>query len=438
MGWGKIGAAATALGAPPGVGTVAAGRAGNGGWYGKAGRGNIKGAAEDVSNNLGFGNRKANEAAGKLSESQRQQRGETEGVLGSMSANDQQYKSQRDTQIRGYYEDLDELKKNAESQASDARSVYTGTVQPEMKNIMERAKSEAGNAMTLQQAGDPNNAVQQSVRKMYNDQGEQARRQGQADFGVLSALGAQAAGQQFGAAGPMTAGMQGQIYAQNQSQAGEAYARAQQQMQRLREQGIESGFRESNNQYNRGQDAIDRYGNSVKNIQNADETYQDRMGRFRDEIGGNRREKFGIGMGQASDNYNIDQGQQQRKLGMLNDFYGGQQAGYAGQVARENAGQAGKMGMLGQLAGAGIGAIAGGPAGASAGSQIGGQAAGAAAAGNQAPAPQPAANYGVSGAMNNGGYYDYGDGANYPRRPGAQYSYSPGAYGGGYGPRGAA
>ena len=122
-----------------------------------------------------------------------------------------------------------------------------------MKDVM---TNNANSALTLEEMMDPDNKVAMAYRESYEKDAQQARQQGQQDYGVLSALGAQAAQGQFGQSGPMTAGSMGQIYAQNQNQAGEAYARAQQRMYDLQQQGRKTGEEQTGLAYKAGQSAI--------------------------------------------------------------------------------------------------------------------------------------------------------------------------------------
>jgi len=117
-------------------------------------------------------------------------------------------------------------------------------------------EANADSAMTIEERDDPNNKVAMAYRESYEKDAQAARQQGQQDYGVLSALGAQAAQGQFGMSGPMTAGSMGQIYAQNQNQAGEAYAKAQQRMYDLQQQGRKEGEEQTDLSYKYGQAAI--------------------------------------------------------------------------------------------------------------------------------------------------------------------------------------
>lgn len=122
--------------------------------------------------------------------------------------------------------------------------------------MKDQMTANAKSALTLEELMDPDNKVAQAFRESYERDAQAARQQGQQDYGILSALGAQAAQGQFGMSGPMTAGAMGQIYAQNQNQAGEAYARAQQRMYDLQQQGRKAGEDQTASAYKAGQEAI--------------------------------------------------------------------------------------------------------------------------------------------------------------------------------------
>lgn len=122
--------------------------------------------------------------------------------------------------------------------------------------MKDQMTANAKSALTLEELMDPDNKVAKAFRESYERDAQAARQQGQQDYGILSALGAQAAQGQFGMSGPMTAGAMGQIYAQNQNQAGEAYARAQQRMYDLQQQGRKAGEEQTKLSYDAGQKAI--------------------------------------------------------------------------------------------------------------------------------------------------------------------------------------
>jgi hypothetical protein len=131
----------------------------------------------------------------------------------------------------------------------DGDGIRDGGTQAQMQ-------ANADSAMTIDEFGDPDNKVAMAYRESYERDAQQARQQGQRDYGILAAMGAQAAQGQFGMSGPMTAGAMGQIYAQNQNQAGQAYAKAQQRMYDLQQQGRKAGEVQSENAYKYGQAAI--------------------------------------------------------------------------------------------------------------------------------------------------------------------------------------
>lgn len=216
------------------------------------------------------------------------------------------YLDQAGKLVSGYKGKIGELDAMAKQQANSNMATYTNTILPEYKNAMESAKNNASGAMTLQQAQDPNNHLAQQIRALYDKLGQTERMKGQQDYGILSALGAQAAGQQFGAAGnPMTAGQMGQIYAQNQNQAGNAYAAAQKRMYDLQQQGIDRGFEDTKHWYDQGQKAQGAYQNTIKDLQSGENAFYDQQGKFRDEIGGYAGDILGVDSSLNTDRYNI-------------------------------------------------------------------------------------------------------------------------------------
>jgi hypothetical protein len=99
------------------------------------------------------------------------------------------------------------------------------------------------------------------------------------------------------------------LQGQNMAQSGQAYARAQQQMQALRDQGLEVGRSESASQYNRGQAAKDRYAGSVANFAGADSDFQRQMAGYRGERAGYGDRGFEIGRQKAGEDYSMGLGQ---------------------------------------------------------------------------------------------------------------------------------
>lgn len=214
-----------------------------------------------------------------------------------------------------YVQEAGRLADESRQQASDASRVYKGTIQPEMRSSLEDAKVyQQGvdqQAMTLAQMQDPNNIVQQGYRDLYNKQGQAGfeqfqqdiagtRQQGLADFGVLSNLGAQAAGQQM-AGMPVTGGQMAAIMAQQGRQASEAYAGVQQRMRGLQDQarayqlgmqgqGLEAGRQESGQAYERGraakESAMDRTASRIADIMRAEGDFVAQQQGLRGEQGG--------------------------------------------------------------------------------------------------------------------------------------------------------
>lgn len=151
---------------------------------------------------------------------------------------------------------IEALMSQAKDQASNAQKTYTESIQPSFKNAMEKADQNASQAMSLKDAGDMNNPVQQGVRDFFNKQAAQQGRAGMADVGMLQSLGAQANAQQMGAGAPMTGAQMMMMQQGNAAQAGQAFANTQKRMQALRDQGIAQGIASSDAQYGRGQDAV--------------------------------------------------------------------------------------------------------------------------------------------------------------------------------------
>jgi hypothetical protein len=272
-----------------------------------------------------------------------------------------------------YTSKINGLNDQAQRQANDATATYTNTIFPEMKNAMELQKQNAQGAMTLEEASDPNNKVQTAIRAMYDQLGQQVRQQGQQDFGVLSALGAQGAAQQFGAAGPMTAGQQGQIYARGQEQAGNAYSKAQQRMFDLQQQGINRGFDQNNFLYQQGEQARNDYGKSVLGLQDVEHNYESDQAAYRGEQSGYAGDILGANSAYNTDKYNMgmlgaDIGRQNtyasdgRDLNSLNQLYGNEQTAANNNLQAGLANNASKgqfMSSLASMFAGGWGGLAG-------------------------------------------------------------------------------
>lgn len=122
-------------------------------------------------------------------------------------------------------------------------------------------ESEAKSRMTMAQAQDPNNPVAVAFRNFYNQQASGESNKGLADVGVMSALGAQAMQGQMGNGSPMSTGQMQALQAQTQNQSGQAFSNVQKRVQSLKDQGVAQGWLQTQNAYQNGQQALDRYGN---------------------------------------------------------------------------------------------------------------------------------------------------------------------------------
>jgi hypothetical protein len=218
------------------------------------------------------------------------------------------YRAARNPVYEKHQAELQKFSDEAANQANNAEVTYKNNIQPRLQDIMSTAQSESGGAMSLKDAGDPNNSVNKAWRGMYEGQAQGVGKQALADVGVMNSLGAQATANQLGGMGGAIGTNQLlALQGQNMGQSGQAYARAQQQMQSLREQGLEAGRQESNSQYNRGQGAKDRYAGSVADYANADASNQDRQTKYRGEREGYAGKGFGLGKELVNDDYGIDQ-----------------------------------------------------------------------------------------------------------------------------------
>lgn len=321
--------------------------------------------------------------------------------------------------------------KQAQEEATDARQTYTGTIKPNLVNAMEDARTQAGQAMSLKDAGDPNNAVHTAVRGMYDTQAQQEGKRGLADAGVLAGLGAQAFGNQLGAAGgPMTGSQMSILANASQAQSGAAYANTQRRMANLRDQGLQQGFIESDRQYQRGERARDRYSNTIGDVQRgslaesqrgeaarneqtglADRTTNMKYGRQREKLGAGQAIS-GLQYGQAQAGIGRDQAAEDYRLG-------NKQQGYVNQMNDISQRQAGVMGALSsgiQGGATALGYAYGGPAG---GAAAGGAASGL---GNAAQSGVAGPQQGPMTPQQQGSYGTYGPGMQRPMNPYSNYA----------------
>lgn len=188
--------------------------------------------------------------------------------------------SKNESNFRG---ELSALKSRSAGDEDRLRKDYDTEINPRLKSQMDSRKVDAGNAMSLKDAGDVNNSVHKGVRGLYDERGAGARKQGLADYGMLAALGSQATGN---AGGPMTGAQLQNIQAANNRQAGSAYNNALMRSQSLEDEGINRGFDESSRQYDRGVSANMAYDNSVQNYQQAGNTFNAQAQGMRGEQAG--------------------------------------------------------------------------------------------------------------------------------------------------------
>lgn len=281
-------------------------------------------------------------------------------ISGQMEPYEQAWAGHRQAAEEQYQGLVQGMMNDARKQGQDARAVYTNTISPNLMSIMEGAKGEAANAMTLQQAQDPNNPVAQAFRQFYDKQAAGTQQAGMATAGTMQALGAQALAGQIGGGMPVTGGQLQALQAGYGAQAGQAMAQTQQQMERLRQQGLEQGWLQTQAAYDRGQGAKDRYRQGLGDIQGA-------QGQYLAGQQGLRGEMAGYGQGRLESKYRGGQAAYEagmsplmRKMGMVSQE-GDIRRGIYGSRAQIEAGEAaGKSQMLGGVFGGFAGGFAGG------------------------------------------------------------------------------
>ncbi len=290
---------------------------------------------------------------------------------------------EREQQAQQYQDSQKILADRAGAMANDAQETYSNTIQPEFKQMLSKASSEAQDPalLTAAQAQDPNNPVAQSFRDFYDKRAQNVGRRGLADVGTLQALGAQAYGTLAGSMGPMTGSQMQMLQAGTAQQAGQAFANTQRQMDALQQQGIDQGWLQTQMGYERGQQAQDRWAQSAGNLQNAETANQGLQQSLRGEQSGyagnvhdagraasqdilaaNQYEtglRHGTMTGEAANQYGVAAGDLARRGAIESNKYGTQREismGKAGMSADE---QLAKQGMLANILG---GAAQGGAA----------------------------------------------------------------------------
>lgn len=277
--------------------------------------------------------------------------------LGAIKQDTKDYQATRNHDVQPYLNELDRLGSEATDQATSAQKTYTNTIQPAQQNIMDAAAKQAGSAMSLADAGDPNNSVAKAVRALYDQQATAEGNRGKADYGILASLGSQATANQLGGMGAVTGSNLQLLNSQNQSQASQAYTNAQQRMSSLRDQGLNQGFAQSAAQYDRGVNATHDYSTDVANYQNGLNNNISQQQSLRGEQQGYGGEYSGIRQGIASEDYGINQGidntqlgyQQgaiNRQLGAMGDYYGTTQQNISNSIAQDNASNAAQQGIV--------------------------------------------------------------------------------------------
>jgi hypothetical protein len=294
-----------------------------------------------------------------------------------------------------YQADLGQLGNEMNASQADAKNNYSNQIQPRLKGLMEQSQQNAGSAMSLKDAQDPNNKVAKSTRDLYSQQAQNEGRSNLADTATLQALGMQNMAGQLGNT-PMTGGQLQALMGANQAQSGANYSKGLQRRQQLEDQGLEQGFKRSDIAYGQGQDAMNRYGKSIGDYEGAFDRQQGRDTNFRNQRAGIYNQDYNLNQQMNDTTRGVGQAGVQRNMAIYNTHMGGQQANIAGDIAGINAKQAASAaqttGAL-QAGGTVVGAIYGGPAGAAAGNAAG-QAAGNAAA----PSPYSTPQYGNYGS----------------------------------------
>ena len=169
----------------------------------------------------------------------------------------------------------DETRADVKNRMNSTDTYYENSIKPQYAKLME-------GGLSLREASDPTNSVTQGVQGAYekliqksqedaDKLSNQVKSRGQADYGILAALGNQARGGT--AQGPMTGAQMQLSQAQGANQASAAYQQAMQRVgsiedqQRLyaqgaRTSGLESGMDQSWKNYN-------AYGQATKDAQGA-------------------------------------------------------------------------------------------------------------------------------------------------------------------------
>lgn len=275
---------------------------------GKLGNWDVVGGALDKWNPYVGGQKKQNQTSDQMNQNVQQQYQGTEDVLNKQNQQGQEY-------MGGL------MAAGQQYKAGTAENVnaYTGGIQSALKDWQT-----------------PNNATEQGIQGMYNQQAQGITKQGLADYGVLAALGGQATANTVGASGqPMTGGQMQALQGANLSQAGNEFAQAQSQASGLQAQGLQAGLNQNN-----------------LNFANTTGVAQNVMGANQ----GLASTNYNTDMGYANAQYGIDQAQNNAQLAAQAQMYGGQQGVLLGNQQYQQGLNSGSTQVLGSV----LGGLAGG------------------------------------------------------------------------------
>jgi len=265
------------------------------------------------------------------------------------------------------------LQGQAAEQANNANKVYTD-LSTRMSSQQDDADKQAADAMSLAEYQDPNNRVATATRGLYDQQAQNEGKQGLADFGVLSSLGAQSMGSAMGGMGPMTVGQQMSMMGQSQNQAAGAFQNTQRRMQNLRDQGLQMGFERTDKAYGAGQDAkkrqadlVNQHGNLIqqgaqvgtglRNEQGANaQAIAQSVGRgaLADQDAADR--KYNVTTGTAAQVRGIEQGIRDQDIGDAQSDAGVTQNAIDSYTGKQDSKNAARDAQNAAMLGAGIGA----------------------------------------------------------------------------------
>ena len=326
-----------------------------------------------IKNSLGFGNQEANDRETDIRSGIGDEYKKLNDINSKMTDAGKDYYNNM-MPVAQYYElQINGLKDRATTQSNDARQTYTNTIKPGLVNAVEQSNKELYNTdgtpkyMTYLQAQDPNNSVASSFRDFYNNQAVGEGKTGMADVGIMQNMGAQAMANQMGemAGAPMTGSQMQMMQGQNMSQAGQAMANVQARQQNLRDQGIQQGWLQTQNAYERGENARDRQMKNISSLQSAQGADIAQQGQLRGELGGYATDLAGSQSGMAGLKNNNDVSALQRQAGLVSGEASANRAWDTADLQTANAQQAAKLGMItavpslfGSFVGGGAGAQA--------------------------------------------------------------------------------